>query len=127
MYYNTCWLREKFLYPLLFFRSYLVTGNSFTALQFEFHNGRSTIAKIVFDTCEAIWILLNDIEMLEVIPEEWYNIAEAFEKKTNFPNCLGAIDGKHARCMKPRSSGSKFFDYKNFFSVVLMTVADANL
>ena len=65
--------------------------------------------------------------MPEVTTEEWYNIANAFEEKTNFPNCLGAIDGKHVRCMKPRSSGSKFFNYKKFFSVVLMAVADANL
>ena len=114
MYCNTCWLREKFVYPLLFFR-YLATGNSFTALQFEFHIGRSTIAKIVFDTGEAIWILLKYIEMPEVTTEEWYNIAEAFENKTNFPNCLGAIDGKHVRCMRPRSSGSKFYNYKRFF------------
>ena len=27
--------------------------------------------------------------------EEWIRISEEFEEKWNFPNCLGALDGKH--------------------------------
>ncbi|KAJ8952286.1 hypothetical protein NQ318_007454 [Aromia moschata] len=106
---------------------YLATGKTFTALQYEFHIGRSTIADIVSETCQAIWLALKDTEMPEPTKEEWYQIADTFQEKTNFPNCLGAVDGKHIRCVKPRSSGSKFFNYKKYFSVVLMAVANANL
>ncbi|CAH1998916.1 unnamed protein product [Acanthoscelides obtectus] len=106
---------------------YLATGNTFTALQYEFHIGRSTIADIVSETCQAIWLALKDTEMPEPTKEEWYQIADTFQEKTDFPNCLGAVDGKHIRCVKPRSSGSKFFNYKKYFSVVLMAVANANL
>ncbi|CAH1968889.1 unnamed protein product [Acanthoscelides obtectus] len=106
---------------------YLATGNTFTALQYEFHIGRSTIADIVSETCQAIWLALKDTEMPEPTKEEWYQIADTFQEKTDFPNCLGAVDGKHIHCVKPRSSGSKFFNYKKYFSVVLMAVANANL
>jgi len=58
--------------------------------------------------------------------EKWIDISKTFYSKTNFPNCLGAIDGKHVRCKNPENSGSLFFSYKKYFSIVLMAVVDAN-
>lgn len=54
-------------------------------------------------------------------------IAQTFYLKTNFPNCVGSVHGKHIRWINPRKYGSTYFNYKKYFSVVLMTVADANL
>ena len=39
---------------------------------------------------------------------------------------MGAVDGKHTRMRKPNESGSQFFNYKNFFSTILMVMADAD-
>jgi len=50
--------------------------------------------------------------------EDWLRTADEFYERTNFPNCLGAVDGKH--------SGSPFFSYMNFFSTVLMAVVDSD-
>jgi hypothetical protein len=47
-------------------------------------------------------------------------------ERTNFPNCLGAVDGKNIRMCKPEDSRSLFFNYKKFFSTVLMTLVDAD-
>ncbi|XP_022177724.1 protein ALP1-like [Myzus persicae] len=106
---------------------YLSTGTYFAALKFDFHVGRSTIGVIVRETCQAIWINLHLIEMPAPTTEEWVEISRIFYLKTNFPNCLGAIDGKHIRCKNPNNTGSLFFNYKKFFSIVLMAVVDANL
>ncbi|XP_008180130.1 protein ALP1-like [Acyrthosiphon pisum] len=65
--------------------------------------------------------------MPEPSTERWVEIANTFYDKTNFPNCLGAIDGKHIRCKGPNNSGSLYFNYKKYFSIVLMAIADANL
>lgn len=59
-------------------------------------------------------------------PEEWTNVAKQFEDIWNFPNCIGAIDGKHVILQAPMKSGSDFFNYKSQFSIVLMAVVDAD-
>lgn len=64
--------------------------------------------------------------MPEKTEETWRQIANKFATVTHFPNCLGAIDGKHIRIQKPYCTGSEFMNYKNFFSVVLMAVVDAD-
>ena len=62
----------------------------------------------------------------ELTKEIWESTATGIWEKGNFPNCLGAVDGKHIRIIKPEESGSMWFNYKEYFSIVLMAVADAN-
>ena len=53
-------------------------------------------------------------------------MASDFEKKWQFPHCLGAIDGKHVRVVPPKDSGSYYFNYKKTHSIVLMAIANAH-
>lgn len=57
--------------------------------------------------------------------EEWKLIGKAFEEKWNYPFCLGALDGKHVSIKQPDCSGSLYFNYKHFFSIVLLALVDA--
>lgn len=56
---------------------------------------------------------------LRLHPKEFFN-------RTDFPNCIGAVDDKHIRLKKPENSGSQFYNYKNFFSTILLGVVDAD-
>jgi len=49
-----------------------------------------------------------------------------FYTRTNFPNIIGAIEGKHIRMIQPEHSGTSYFNYKKFFSCVLMSWTDAD-
>lgn len=58
-------------------------------------------------------------------PEQWLVVANDYDTLWNFPHCLGAIDGKHILLQSPINSGSEFYNYKGFFSIVLLAVVDA--
>lgn len=59
-------------------------------------------------------------------PEDWARHAKKFKEVWNFPHCLGAIDGKHVMLQAPINTGSEYFNYKSFFSIVLFALVDAD-
>jgi hypothetical protein len=104
----------------------LATGDTFKTIAFSYRLGRKTVADIVREVCSALWTVLQPLVMPVPTTEKWCSIANDFEALWQFPNCLGAIDGKHVVIEKPANSGSLFFNYKKDFSVVLLAVVDAN-
>ncbi|CAL4065914.1 unnamed protein product, partial [Meganyctiphanes norvegica] len=57
--------------------------------------------------------------------EEWLQEAHQFDQKWQYPHCLGAFDGRHIAIDKPPHSGSHYFNYKGFYSIILMAVVNA--
>ena len=53
-------------------------------------------------------------------------IAEGFKVNVNFPNYAGSLDGKHIRIIKPQDGRCMFYNYKHFFSIVLLCMCDTN-
>ncbi|XP_025195888.1 protein ALP1-like [Melanaphis sacchari] len=105
---------------------YLATGCSLKELHYNFRIGKSTASEIVRTVCKSIWCILK--EKCIPIPDKntWITIAEEFKTRANFPNCIGAVDGKHIRVIKPERSGSLYMNYKHFFSIGLLAIADTN-
>jgi hypothetical protein len=76
---------------------YLASGDSMKSLSYAFRVGHNTISKIISETCEVIWNCLKESVFLKDNQESWKTIANEFERLWNFPNCIGAIDGKHVQ------------------------------
>lgn len=112
-----------YIYFIFFCFRYLASVCTFTDLHYIYLLGISTISKIVREFCRLIWKVLRN----ECIPipdkAKWKSIAQKFETVANFPNCLGAVDGKHVRIVHPLNS--MHINYKGYSSIVLMAVADA--
>ena len=74
---------------------FLATGDSFKTISFNYRLGKSTVPAIAHRTCRVI----VDILLKEVMPlpneDNWNAIATEFLERWQFPNCTGALDGKH--------------------------------
>ncbi|KAK7938873.1 hypothetical protein WMY93_002199 [Mugilogobius chulae] len=105
---------------------YLATGDSFATLSFGYRLGQTTVRNSVHMVCNAIEKNMMKKFLQPPNEEAWREIAEGFWSKWNFPNCLGALDGKHVEIEKPPHSGSQYFNYMKFFSIVLLALVDAD-
>ena len=113
---------------LLVMLRHLVTGDSHTPIGMSYRLSPTTVGRIIQETCEAIWTVLMEQTYLKApsTEQEWKEIAIGFEMKWNFPNCIGAIDGKHVVIQAPPRAGSTFYNYKGTHSIVLMVVVSSD-
>jgi hypothetical protein len=58
--------------------------------------------------------------------DEWQAVADRFWEKWQFPNCIGALDGKHCEIQQPPYSGSLDWNHHQSFSVNLTAICDAD-
>ncbi|KAK0153028.1 Protein ALP1-like [Merluccius polli] len=104
---------------------FLAAGISQQALAASYKLGTATVCVIIKEVCQALWSCLKD-EVKYPQGAQWEAIRADFWTQWDYPNCIGAIDGKHVRVKAPANSGSSYYNYKGFFSFVLMAVCDAN-
>ena len=87
--------------------------------------GLSTIWNVIPEVCNILCEILIPLFVMFPTAQQFQNIASEFLADLNFPNCIGALDGRHCRIKKPKNSGSLFFNYKKFYSMVLMASCDS--
>lgn len=103
----------------------MATGDTFKTISYSYRVGISTVAEIVEEVCAALWTRMQPMFM--PIPDEdtWRTIEKEFRRRWNFPHCIGCIDGKHVAIQAPPNSASTFFNYKKYYSTVLLGLVDA--
>ncbi|KAL4100907.1 hypothetical protein QTP88_020932 [Uroleucon formosanum] len=95
-------------------------------ISFSYRLGLSTVYQIIIEVCYAIIKIVMPEVMLVPTEQKWKEIASEFWTCWNFPNCLGAIDGKHVTIQASPNSGSQYFCYKKTFSIVLLALVDTH-
>ncbi|XP_050314195.1 uncharacterized protein LOC126748784 [Anthonomus grandis grandis] len=104
---------------LLITLKYLSQGTSMQSLAWTFQIGFTTVHQIINETCKAIWDVLHSEYLKLPTREQWLEIAKGFKNQWKFPNCIGAIDGKHIN-VQPTAHDSSLKD----FSIVLLVACD---
>ena len=105
---------------------YLAYGGSQQSLSFCFRITKSIIYSIINDTCKVIWDCLSEHYLWSPrTSKDWKCIAKDFENIWNLLHCIGAIDGKHVLVKSPLNSRSPYYNYKGFFSMILMAFCNA--
>ena len=106
---------------------FLATGETYRSIQYQYRLSTSSISSIVPEGYGAIIeALAGEYMLFPSNEEDWRKIAKEYEEMWQFPHCIGAIDGKHIALFNPVNSGSTYFNYKGFFSIVLLALVDAD-
>ncbi|XP_070389344.1 uncharacterized protein [Dermacentor albipictus] len=106
---------------------YLASGESHHPLSRQFRLGHSSVNDTIHQTCTVIYEeMKNDFLKRPCTEDEWKDVIGGFNQNWNFPNCVGAMDGKHVLITKPANTGTVYRNYKKSFSIILFTVVDAN-
>lgn len=109
----------------IFNSRFLATGESHASLSFSFRISKSWIGRIIKDVLSAI-----RNKMFYALPpptrERFSANGREFGRKWNFPNVMGCLDGKHIRVRCPDKTGSMYYNYKDFFSIVLLALVGPN-
>jgi len=106
-------------------RRYLASGDMQDSLAFSYRISPSSVSNIIKETLDAIWDSLVEDCMHPPDENKWRSIAENFWTTWQFPHCIGAVDGKHVKIRAPPKTGTEFFNYKGYFSIVLLAIVDA--
>ena len=91
-----------------------------------FRISKEIMYRMILEVCSVIQITLMPIYLQFPDEQGWLKILNDYWNKWQFPNCIGALDGKHFRIDCPPKSGTMFYNYKKFFSLVMMALCDAN-
>ena len=106
---------------------FLSSGDAQQSLSYLFRIVKTTVSNIISETCSAIYDQLKETYMHTPKSEkDWLKIASEFEELWNMPHVIGAIDGKHIRIQCPTFTGTQYYNYRGFFSLVLMAICDAD-
>jgi hypothetical protein len=106
---------------------HLASGNTYRNMQYAWRVPHNTISVVVREVVRAIIEEYTDELLFCPTTEQgWRDLADQWYQRWNFPHTVGAIDGKHVACKAPRNSGSEFYNYKGFYSVILFAMVDAD-
>ncbi|XP_036149249.1 uncharacterized protein LOC118647808 [Monomorium pharaonis] len=106
---------------------YLAIGDSMNSISYQYLVGTTTVSNIITETCAALWnCLAKKVLPFPLSKEDWLNIERDFKDQWNFDHCIGAIDGKYVAIQCPHNAGSLYYNYKNYHSIVLLGICNAN-
>ena len=107
---------------------YLASDEYQQSLVFSFRVGRTTVCNIIKETCHAIWCALSETYLNPPPPPKPTRLEKHWSRvfqRMGFSQLPWGLDGKHIAIECPGYSGSEYFNYKGFFSIVLMAMCDA--
>ncbi|XP_031781075.1 putative nuclease HARBI1 [Nasonia vitripennis] len=105
--------------------NYLAHGDSIRKHEWFYNIGLSTVKQVIPEVCTVLCEVLMPLFLQYPSRQQFQVIANELMEDLYFPNCIGVLDGKHCKINKPPGSGSLFFNFENFYSIVLMAVCDS--
>ncbi|KHJ88692.1 hypothetical protein OESDEN_11513 [Oesophagostomum dentatum] len=105
---------------------YVGHGYGYGSLAEELNIGRQTVSDIVAEVTDVINIFLFAEAFPPVTREMMEDCAVKAQDRYDYPRAAGFMDGKHVGLRKPKNSGSAYWNYKSFHSIILLAVCDCD-
>ena len=102
----------------------MATNIEYRSLVSLFGLGRSTVGKIVLETCNIMATKL--LFRYVCFPEgtRLREVVEGFEVCWGFPQVAGAIDGTHIPIISPQENPSDYYNCKRYYSIIMQAIVD---
>ena len=103
---------------------FLATPGGYRTIVHLFGLGRSTVCKIVQETCATIVQILPKKYIKITQPDKLQEVVDGFKTKWGVPQCVGAIDGFHIPISSPAMNRTDYHNRKRWYSMILQGVVD---
>lgn len=87
--------------------------------------GKSTVHKIQYEFTSAVIAHYSDEIKWPQTDRDLNRCARDFEEIWNYPCCIGSVDGCHIPVSPPVEDAVDYYNYKGWYSVILLAVCDA--
>ncbi|XP_068673793.1 uncharacterized protein [Montipora capricornis] len=104
----------------------LATGSCYTACGIGFGLPKSTANVVKNEFCDILRRKAANFIKFPKSEEEVLKVIKEFEHISVFPHVVGALDSTHIRIIAPKQNKYDFLGKKNFYSVLVLGVADSN-
>ena len=95
--------------------------------QKSFHVAHNTISLFIPEVCQAlIDEYQGEVFAFPTNPDEWKEVTQKYCERWSFHHPSGALGRKHIAIRSPRHSGTLYYSYKGFFSIILLALVDAD-
>ncbi|ETN77527.1 hypothetical protein NECAME_03191 [Necator americanus] len=111
---------------LCIYLRFVGNGFNFTNLSEEFSCGKATVSAIVSEVMEAIIESETHNAFPPITRQYLEKVAEKTQELYDYPRAVGFLDGRHVAIKKPNGGIEEYLNYKNFQSIVLLAICDAD-
>ena len=104
----------------------LATPTEYRTIAHLFGIARSTVCKMVHETCRSIVeVLLKDYIKFPS-GDQLDQVVDEFKGKWGVPQCFGAIDGSHVPISPPSNLHTDYYNRKGWYSMLIQGLVDAS-
>ncbi|KHJ79280.1 hypothetical protein OESDEN_21077 [Oesophagostomum dentatum] len=111
---------------LCIFLRYVGHGSHYGSLAEDLSCGATTVSKVVMEVSNSINRVLRADAIPAITRQSLIDTSVKAQHRYDYPRAVGFMDGKHIALKKPAHSGSTYWNYKSFYSIILLAVCDCD-
>ncbi|EYB86419.1 hypothetical protein Y032_0279g1197 [Ancylostoma ceylanicum] len=111
---------------LMIFLRFVAEGGTFSSFALDYGCGKQTVSEVVKEVTEAIIGGLYADAFPPLTRRRLEDAAEKTQQRYDYPRAVGFMDGKHIGIKKPARSGSAYWNYQHYYSIILLALCDCD-